>query len=94
MSSTPEGTGIRRAQARMRFWVEVALGLIFVALLALTIAVPDWIEEIFGISPDGGDGHIEWLIVAVCLLAIVVSFASAGLEWRRTLRLSRSTPLT
>ena len=38
----------------------------------------DWIEKIFGISPDNGDGSTEAMIVTVtCLivLAIVVAFS-------------------
>jgi hypothetical protein len=40
----------------------------------------DWIEQLFGLSPDGGDGSTElmWLIVFV---VIVIAFA-----WRRRLR--------
>ena len=35
----------------------------------------DWIEKIFGISPDNGDGSTEAMIVTSCfiVLAIVVA---------------------
>jgi hypothetical protein len=35
----------------------------------------DWIERIFGISPDGGDGSTEALIVvaAIVIAAIVIA---------------------
>jgi hypothetical protein len=23
----------------------------------------DWIERLFGISPDGGNGYFEWVVV-------------------------------
>jgi hypothetical protein len=36
----------------------------------------DFIERIFGISPDGGDGSTELLYIA-CLVAIV-----AAVAWR------------
>jgi hypothetical protein len=35
----------------------------------------DWIEQIFGISPDGGDGSSEALIVAACCTAVVMLIA-------------------
>ena len=37
----------------------------------------DWIERIFGISPDNGDGSAEAAIVAtVCIIAVAVFFAA------------------
>jgi hypothetical protein len=40
----------------------------------------DFIEQLFGISPDGGDGSTELMFLTV-LVIIVVLFA-----WRRTRR--------
>jgi hypothetical protein len=66
--------------------LSIAASLTSVVTL-VTLAVPDWIEEISGIDPDRGDGSLEWLLVVV--LAVV----SAGLwaatwwrhrRWRRT----------
>jgi hypothetical protein len=31
----------------------------------------DWIEKIFGISPDGGDGTLEATIVAACSVGFI-----------------------
>ena len=43
----------------------------------------DFIERLFGISPDGGDGSIEALILlAITLIVMVVG-------WRRRKRTSR-----
>ncbi len=30
----------------------------------------DFIERMFGISPDGGDGSFEWLLVIMAVLAV------------------------
>jgi hypothetical protein len=40
----------------------------------------DWIERLFGVSPDGGDGTTE-LMYLIAFVAIVAAFA-----WRRGLR--------
>jgi hypothetical protein len=34
--------------------------------------VMDWIEQLFGISPDGGDGTTEGLIVTACCIVVLV----------------------
>jgi hypothetical protein len=33
----------------------------------------DWIEQLFGLSPDGGDGSIKALIAFVFTLALAVT---------------------
>jgi hypothetical protein len=53
-------------------------------LTVLTLFTREWIEALFNVDPDGGDGSLEWLIV-VCLAVVTVVFAVlARLEWRRT----------
>jgi hypothetical protein len=49
------------AQNRLpaRVWVELALGLISSALLALALLSPRWMELLFGLAPDAGDGSAE-----------------------------------
>ena len=41
--------------------------------------MPDWIEEVFPIDPDGGNGAVEWLVVAALALATI---ALGALAWR------------
>jgi len=73
----------RRARGvRSRFWVEVVLGSVFAFLLALTLVTREWIEEIFGVDPDGGSGALEWLIVAGLGVAAAIAFGFARHEWR------------
>lgn len=45
----------------------------------------DWIEQLFGMSPDARDGSLEALIVTVCcalVLALILGrFRSRLLRW-------------
>ena len=68
---------------RIRFWIEAALALLAAGLFALTLISHEWIELLFGADPDGGDGSLEWTIVAVLLVATVVFALLARVEWRR-----------
>jgi hypothetical protein len=47
----------------------------------------DFIERIFGISPDGGDGSFELLLLLIPMVAIV-----AVAHWRRHRALLARTP--
>ena len=58
--------------------IEAALGRAGVALLALTLVLPDWIEKLFGLAPDVGDGSVEWgMALTFVILAIVLAGQSA-----------------
>jgi hypothetical protein len=75
---------------RWRFWVESALAVLAGALAVVTIVWPDWIELLFGVEPDEGNGSLEVMItVAAACLAIAFSLL-AGFEWRSRAR-SRAT---
>jgi hypothetical protein len=45
----------------------------------------DWIERVFGVSPDGGDGSTEALYLLVLLAAAVLIFGRRYFArfWRR-----------
>ena len=49
----------------------------------LTLLWKDWIEIIFGVDPDHHSGSLEWLIVAVALVATIAFAVLARLDWRR-----------
>jgi hypothetical protein len=68
---------------RKRFWAEIGLGATSAILLVLTVVWPDWIEEIFGIDPDGGNGSLEWAIAVVLVICAVAMPLLARGEWRR-----------
>ena len=69
----------------LRARIEIALAVVLGAATILTAVWPDWIEGLFGVDPDGGNGTVEWLIVAVLAVA---TFAVAALA-RRDLRVLR-----
>jgi hypothetical protein len=68
---------------RIRFWVEAGLALLTAGLFMLTLISREWIELLFGVDPDGGDGSLEWAIVAVLAVVTVVLAWLARVEWRR-----------
>ena len=70
-------------RVRRRFWIEVALTTGSALLLLLTAAVPDWIEVLSGVEPDGGDGSLERGLVAVLVACTVLFAVLARAEWRR-----------
>jgi len=74
---------------RIRLYVESALSVIAVAVLTATVVTPDWIERVFGWSPDGGDGVTERaLVLALSVTAVFLTrraLATAEL-WARSKR--------
>ena len=51
--------------------------------VVITLLWHNWIEILFGIEPDGGDGSLEWALVGVLIMVTVVFFVVARIEWRR-----------
>ena len=70
-------------EVRARFWLEAILAALTTGLFVLTLVSRDWIERIFHVEPDEGSGALEWLIVAVLLVASIAFIAAARTEWRR-----------
>lgn len=68
---------------RHRFWFESVLGSIACVLAVVTLFWHDWIEAVFGVDPDRGNGSAEWLVVAVLLIVALALAIGARLEWRR-----------
>ena len=75
---------------RRRFWAALGGAGASSALAISTLISRQWIEFGFGVDPDGGSGGLEWAIVVVTVVAAVVCFWSARVEWRRA-RLSEVT---
>ena len=72
-----------RNALRRHFWLETGLAIVTSILLVLTLAQRDWIEFVFGVDPDQGNGTLEWLIVGALLLVTITLFTLASYEWRR-----------
>jgi len=78
-----------RREPRGRFWVEVGLAVVSAALFAITLLWHDWIEIVFGVDPDEGNGLVE-VLVSASFLALTLVFAVFSLmEWRRGVVVSR-----
>ena len=70
-------------RVRNRFWVEIALAPLTAGLFVLTLVWHDWIELVFVVDPDRGNGSVEWAIVAVLLGATMLFGWLARSEWQR-----------
>ncbi len=67
---------------RRRFWIESALGILTAVLAVVTIIWPAWIELVFNIEPDAGNGSIEIAITLGAAIASVVFALRARIDWR------------
>jgi hypothetical protein len=68
-------------------YVEVALATGSAVCLTATVVWPQWIEDITGLEPDGGDGSTEWgWSLAFCAATLVCIVAA-----RRTLKRIRNS---
>jgi hypothetical protein len=68
---------------RNRFWLELGLAGSSGFLLLLTLVTREWIEIVFRVDPDRGNGSLEWLVVVAALVATVTFSVLARLEWRQ-----------
>jgi hypothetical protein len=67
---------------RTRFWVEAGLAALTAALALITQFWPNWIELVFRVDPDHGNGSVERVIVGLCLVAFLGSVVVASAEYR------------
>jgi hypothetical protein len=68
-----------------RLWMatELSAAILLVAVSALTLVWPDWIEGLLGLDPDAGSGAAETGLVCVCAIG------AAALWYHRRLTLRR-----
>jgi uncharacterized membrane protein YtjA (UPF0391 family) len=75
-----------RDRTNSLFLLEAGLATLASVLFVVTLVWRDWIELVFHVDPDGGNGLLEWVIVAA-LLATAIGFGRlAALELRRPAR--------
>ena len=72
-----------RGDLAVAFWADVVLSGFATFLGLVTILWHDWIEVVFGVDPDHGNGSAEWIAVVVLLAIGAVAGALARREWRR-----------
>lgn len=72
-----------KASIRARFYAETILGILTGVAFVVTLFYRDWIEVVFKVDPDQGQGWVEWLIVAGLLVVTLALSALARHEWRR-----------
>ncbi len=65
-----------------RLRLEICLAALSAVLFLVTIAWPEWIEEVFGVDPDHGDGSLELLILGVTAVCAIVASLRARSDWR------------
>jgi hypothetical protein len=70
-------------QARNRLRLEVGLAILSALLFVATVLWPEWIEIVFGVNPDSGNGSFEWLIMELTAISAVVAIFLARADWRR-----------
>jgi hypothetical protein len=68
---------------RVRFWVESAMASLTAGLAIVTVFWHEWIEILFNVDPDGGDGSLEWLIVLGLAVTTIILAWRARMDWRR-----------
>jgi len=68
---------------RRRFWIEVSVAATCLAAFTITMLVPTWIEQVFGVEPDGGSGALEVAILAALLSSTAMTCWMARSEWQR-----------
>lgn len=74
---------MRQPGLGLAFWIEAVLSAFGTFLGLLTIVWHDWIEGVFGVDPDHGNGSAEWIAVIVLLAIGAVCGALARRQWHR-----------
>lgn len=69
--------------AKLRFYLEALLAVLTTGLFILTLISRNWIEVVFGIEPDEGNGSLEWVIVAGLFVVSVALITLARRDWAR-----------
>jgi hypothetical protein len=68
---------------RGQFWMESILASITGTAAVVTLFRRQWIEAVFGVDPDRGNGSAEWLAVIMLMIVTAAFVFAARIEWRR-----------
>lgn len=69
---------------KTKLWSEVAATVASAGAAIATLIEPQWLERLFHMAPDDGDGSLETLVtVAICVAA------GAVFGWRAAVRVRR-----
>jgi hypothetical protein len=71
------------ARMTRRFRLETGLACTSLLLLLATLVWREWIELVFRVDPDRGNGSLEWLILALFATATAVFSARAHAQWKQ-----------
>jgi hypothetical protein len=77
---------------RPAFYIELLLGGAALVLALVTLVWNDWIELMFKVDPDAGNGSVEKAIVGVLIVAAIICGWLARAEWRRVGSAAQATP--
>ena len=61
----------------------MGLAILSVSLYFATALWPEWIEIVFGVDPDFGNGSLEWLTMELTAISAVVAIFLARADWQR-----------
>jgi len=76
-------TGVVKPRALgWRFYFEVVVGSVGLLLFGLTLVWKDWVEIVFRVDPDEGNGAAEYLVCFVLLAVAAGAWWLARTEWR------------
>jgi hypothetical protein len=68
-----------RSSRRLR--LEIGLAALSVLMFVATVAWPEWIEMVFGIDPDHGDGSLESVIMGMTALCAIGASLRVRSDW-------------
>jgi hypothetical protein len=74
---------------RQRGQVAAFLGVLTGGLALVTLIWRDWIEAVFHVDPDHGNGSVEWLVVMTLAIVSVACFVIARRGFRQIVTTTR-----
>lgn len=74
----------------VKVWVEMTLGMISAVSLSLAIVMPNWMERLFQLAPDAGDGSAERGFALLWAVISTLMFGLAGRTWQKHAQLRRT----